>query len=301
MPAAMALLLDLEVGEPVAYVQVLRTKGLRNRVVRFTNSPITKDQETYMRWAHRRLGNWGEAIMKVFLSISAAILIAGFIVISDIDPLVYWKKILVTLFTVAEETNRSPWAYAKTTDPLTDNVIESAYGKFFSDNGFTTQIKMSCESSPSNETKFRLMASFFDQASDNARLLKVTPNGYAIYSLRFGTRPPVCIKASGEDLPYSNSILINLGEKRVSTTNILDFYSQIYKSMLFGSSQTKHSDCGYRLLKAKSELKEWLATADMALKVRLRKGEATFLIDTAYEIPRHVLKKCETALGASVE
>lgn len=295
----MALLLDLEVGEPVAYVQVLRTKGLRNRVVRFTNSPITKDQETYMRWARRRLGNWGEAIMKVFLSISAAIIFAGFIIISDIDPLVYWKKILVTLYTV--ETNRSPWRYDKTTDPLTDNVIESAYGNFSSDNGFTTQIEVSCESTPSNETKFRLKASFFDQGSDDGRALKITSNGYAIYSLRFGTRPPVCIKAEREDLPYSNSILINLGEERKSVTNAFDLYSQIYKSMLFGNSQTKHKNCGYRLENAKSELGEWLATADMALKVRLRQGEATFLIDTAYEIPRHVLKKCETALGVKVE
>jgi hypothetical protein len=32
------------VGEPVTYVQVLRTKGHRDRDKRFSNSPITRDK-----------------------------------------------------------------------------------------------------------------------------------------------------------------------------------------------------------------------------------------------------------------
>ena len=239
--------------------------------------------------------------MKVFLSISAAIIFAGFIVISGIDPLVYWKKILVTLYTVDEETNRSPWAYKKTTDPLTDNVIESAYGNFSNDDNLFTQITMSCETSPSSEKIFRLRASFFERGSEDAKALKVTPNGYTVYSLRFGTRPPVCIKANGEDLPYSNSILINLGEKRVSATNLFDAYSQAYKSMLFGNSKSKHKNCGYRLENAKSELKEWLTTTDMVLKVSLRQGDATFLIDTAFNGPWHLIKNCVGPLDVKAE
>lgn len=48
--------LTIMVGEPATYVQVLRTKGRRDRLVRFSNSPITRVKRQLLTGAYRGHG-----------------------------------------------------------------------------------------------------------------------------------------------------------------------------------------------------------------------------------------------------
>lgn len=241
--------------------------------------------------------------MKIFLWVIAAIIVVGFAMASDLSLPNLLRTTPSQLTRDSFESRRSPWIYKETIDPLTDNVIKMAVAHFGSDNDFVTKIEMSCETDRADKEIFRFKASFYDSDIMTSSRLKTTPTEFLVnligfgriytqYFLRFGRRPPICMRVSEKYMPLRNSLLVNFSRK----TEPLGFPELVPDDWNPGGD-----NCRYNLKDAETEIREWHATADMVLKVNLDHGDAAFVIDTAFEQPRQVLKSCEGTLGLMKE
>jgi len=193
------------------------------------------------------------------------------------------------------ERHRSQWAFSDLIDPLTDDRVLSATGRFRSSEGFNATVELKCvlkENGSQSETnpRFRIRTSFFESESGEAGLLKISyleAFGYARYGIRFGDNPNFCQIIPQTRLEYSNSLNLDLRRPN-GRGGLSDFYARLASG---------HARCPAEIDNYDDQISAWIDTGKMIIKPRLRSGSPVFTINTNHPEPARVIEACRSWFG----